>query len=81
MRLQRVFVAVTNKLIREWFCMLVLKDTNVVVVSKDTDILIMLVHSFSIVKPKSDWYMEIDQSKIVEIRKVCMYLGEDICQI
>ena len=80
MRLQGVFVAVTNKLIREWFCMLVLKDTNVVVVSKDTDIL-MLVHSFSIVKPKSDWYMEIDQSKIVEIRKVCMYLGEDICKI
>ena len=31
MRLQRVFVAVTNKLIREWFCMLVLEDTNVVV--------------------------------------------------
>ena len=58
MRLQRVFVAVTNKLICEWFCMLVLKDTNVVVVSKDTDILIMLVHSFSIVKPKSDWYMD-----------------------
>ena len=56
-----------------------LEDNNVVVVSKDTDVLILLVHAFSIAKPKNDWYMKIDQSKYVEIRKVCMYLGEDIC--
>ena len=32
-----------------------LEDTNVVVVSKVTDVLILLVHAFSIAKPRNDW--------------------------
>ena len=56
-----------------------LQDINVVVVSKDTDVLILFVYAFSVVQPEKDWYMKIDKSKYVEIGKVCRYLGEDVC--
>jgi len=53
-------------------------DTNVVVVSRDTDDFVLLVHAFSIVKPTSQWFMEIDHQKYVDIGKACSYLGEEV---
>ena len=55
-----------------------LDDTNVVVVSRDTDVFILLVHAFSIVKPTSQWFMKIDHQKYVDIGKACSYLGEKV---
>jgi len=55
-----------------------LDDTNVVVVSRDTDVFVLLVHAFSIVKPTSQWFMEIDHQKYVDIGKACSYLGEEV---
>ena len=55
-----------------------LDDTNVLVVSRDTDIFVLLVHAFSIVKPTSQWFMEIDHQKHVDIGKACSYLGEEV---
>ena len=37
------------------------KNTVVVVVAKDTDVLVILVHAYAIVKPSSNWFMKIDQ--------------------
>ena len=55
-----------------------LDDTNAVVVSRDTDVLVLLVHAFSIVKPTSQWFMKIDHQQYVDIGKACSYLGEEV---
>ncbi len=48
-----------------------IEDTNVVVVSKDTDVLILLVHAFTVTKPQQKWYMKIDHQKYVDIGAIC----------
>eukprot|EP00795_Rhopilema_esculentum_P000988 gene988-biopygen7430 len=45
------------------------KDTVVVVVAKDTDVLVILVHAYAIVKPSSKWFMKIDHEKYVDVAK------------
>eukprot|EP00795_Rhopilema_esculentum_P011083 gene11083-biopygen13452 len=46
------------------------KDTVVVVVAKDTDVLVIIVHAYAIVKPCSKWFMKIDHEKYVDVEKV-----------
>ncbi len=55
-----------------------LQDTNVFVVSKDTDVLILLVHAYGLVKPKHIWHMKIDHDKFVDVNKVYTFLGERV---
>ena len=54
------------------------KDTVVVVVAKDTDVLVILVHAYAIVKPSSKWIMKIDHEKYVDVGKVYDFLGENV---
>lgn len=37
-----------------------LNDTPVVAVSKHTDVLVLLMHAFTIKQPTKDWFMKID---------------------
>ena len=55
-----------------------LQDTNVVVVAKDTDILLLLVHAYNKLKPSNKWFMKIDRERYVDIFKVAEYLGCEI---
>ncbi len=51
------------------------RDTVVVVVAKDTDVLVILVHAYAIVKPSSKWFLRIDHEKYVDVEKVNEFLG------
>ena len=44
------------------------EDTKVVAVSKDTDVLILLVYAYAKYKPTKEWYMKIDANKFASIR-------------
>ena len=42
----------------------------VLVKAKDTDILILMVYAFALTSPPYDWYLQIDNGKIVSIKKI-----------
>ena len=54
------------------------EDTKVVVVSKDTDVLILLVYAYAKYKPTKEWYMKIDANKFSSIKSIVEYLGSNI---
>ena len=54
------------------------EDTKVVVVSKDTDVLILLVYAYAKYKPTKEWYMKIDANKFASIKSIVEYLGSNI---
>ena len=55
-----------------------LKNTNCVVVSKDTDVFVLMVFAFASKNIKRSWSMNIDQNKYTNIGKVVKYLGKDL---
>ena len=55
-----------------------LEDTNVVLVAKDTDVLILLIYAYEVVKPKCSWHMKIDYEKFIDITNVHAFLGSKI---
>ena len=54
------------------------EDTKVVVVSNDTDVLILLVHAYAKYKPTKEWYMKIDANKLAFIISIVEYLRSNI---
>ena len=54
------------------------KNTNCVVVSKDTDVFVLLVFAFAAKDIKYSWAMKIDHNKYINIQKVVQYLGKEI---
>ena len=54
------------------------EDTKVVVVSKDTDVLILLVYAYAKFKPTKEWYMKIDVNKFASVKSIVEYLGINI---
>ena len=55
-----------------------LSDTNIVVVAKDTDEMILLVYAYTIAMPTSEWFLKVDLEKCVNIRKLYNYLGDKL---
>ena len=55
------------------------EDTNVVVDSKDTDVLVLMIYAFTIHRPTSEWLMKIEAERYVNIRKILNHFGEDLC--
>ena len=54
-------------------------DTNVVAVSKDTDVLLPMVHAYAKIKPNGSWFMKVDHEKCVNIKmKIGFYLGTEL---
>ena len=54
------------------------EDTKVVVVSKDSDVLILLVYAYAKYKPTKEWYMKIDANKFASIKSIGSNLGRNI---
>ena len=55
------------------------EDTNVVVDSKDTDVLVLMIYAFTIHRPTSEWLMKIKAERYANIRKILNHFGEDLC--
>ena len=55
-------------------------DTHVVVVSKDPYVLVLLIFAFNLHRRIHVWYMKIECKKYVNIRKICNFLGEEVCR-
>ena len=54
------------------------KNTNVVIVSKDTDVLILLVYMHALKNITSKWCMKIDNEKFIDRGKIVEYYGKDV---
>eukprot|EP00794_Sanderia_malayensis_P016276 gene16276-biopygen13830 len=58
-----------------------LADTDTVVVSKDTDVLILLVWAFSKLDITRKWLLKYDNDKFVDIGGICDAIGPDMCNV
>ena len=54
------------------------QGSKVFVISKDTDVLILLVYAYAKYKPTKEWYMKIDANKFSSIKSIVEYLGSNI---
>ena len=55
-----------------------LSDTNIVVVAKDTEVMILLVYACAITMPTSEWFLKVDNENTVNIGKLNSYLGDKL---
>ena len=55
-------------------------DKDVVVVAKDTDVLILLVWAYNNFSIKHQWFMQYDTEKFANISMICTFLGEKLCR-
>ena len=53
-------------------------DSDVVVVCKDTDVLILMIWAYSKLNITNNWYLKYDHEKFADIRKICSYLGKTL---
>ena len=56
------------------------EPSPVVIVAKDTNVFVLLVYAIEKVVPEFPWFMQIDQERFVDIRKVTDHIGSSICQ-
>ena len=56
-----------------------LADSDVVVVAKDTDVLILLIWAYEQSSVGKKWYMKYDHNKYADISEICKFLGPKIC--
>ena len=54
------------------------EDTNVVIISKDTDVLILLVYAYALKNISKKWFMKIDYDKYINIEKIVKTLGLNV---
>ena len=54
------------------------EKANVVVVARDTDVLVLMVYAYALKDIKDDWYMKIGKKKFVNVRKSVQHLGKEI---
>ena len=57
----------------------VMQESDVVIVSKDTDVLVLLIWAFTNMQIKHRWFYKFDHEKFVEVRNICRSLGQNIC--
>ena len=51
-------------------------DSDVAVVCKDTDVLILMIWAYSKLNKTNNWYFKNDNEKFAVISKICCYLGK-----
>ena len=61
-----------------WILHACFSDTNIVVVAKDADEMILLVYAYTIAMPTSEWFLKVDLEKCVNIGKLYNYLGDKL---
>ena len=52
---------------------------DVVIVAKDTDVLVLMVWAYVVLNVEQKWYFKKDHDKFVDIGEICSYLGREIC--
>ena len=55
-----------------------LEDTDVVIVSKDTDVLVLMVWAYVKNKIERKWFMKYDDDKFADIAAIAKFLGRQI---
>ena len=53
-------------------------NTNVVVVSKDTDVLILMIYAYALYSIEEEWVMKIGPSKYVNIAKIVKHISHQV---
>ena len=53
---------------------------DVVVVAKDTDVLVLLVWAYTHYSKKQNWFFKYDSTKYADIGKICRHFGKEICE-
>ena len=56
-------------------------DTDIVVVSKDTDVFVLLVHFFAVLKPDCNWFMNIGNDQYINIKRIVDLVGIDLAVV
>ena len=62
-------------------CRVCATDTPVLVVSKDTDVFILLVYAMHTTTPKFDWILQTDKQEFINIKEVLQYIGHDVANV
>ena len=71
-----------NVIMRRVIIFLASQETNdVVVVAKDTDVLVLLLWTYAHDNIKHNGFFKYDAEKYANISKICDYLGKDICEL
>ena len=52
--------------------------TNIVAVSQDCDVLVLLITAYALAKPNVRWQMKYDQDKLADIEAIVKNLGEEV---
>ena len=55
------------------------ENTDVVIVSQDTDVLVLMLHAYVVNNVSKSWYMQIEPTKFICIDKIVQHYGKDIC--
>ena len=58
-----------------------LANTDVVIVSKDTDVMILLVWAYAYHEIKHEWFFKYENEKYITISKIYSFFGRDNCLI
>ena len=53
-------------------------DSDVAVVCKDTDVLILVIQAYSKLNITNNWYLKYDHEKFADIIKTCSYLAKTL---
>ena len=51
-------------------------DSDVAVVCKETDVLILMIWAYSKLSVTNNWYLNYDHEKFADVRKIYSYLGK-----
>ena len=57
----------------------VLLEGDVIVVAKDTDVLIVMIWAYHALEIRYQWFMKYDHDKYAKIDAICKFLGGDLC--
>ena len=57
------------------------QESAVVVVAKDTNILMLLLYAHVVTNPIHPWFMKIDHEKFIDIAKIRQHFGDKLCQV
>ena len=52
---------------------------DVVIVAKDTDVLVLMVWAYVVLNVEQKWYFKKAHDKFVDVGEICSYLGREIC--
>jgi len=55
------------------------EETDIVIVAKDTDVLVLLIWAYEKYHVKHKWYFKYDADKYAAFGAICEFLGEDVC--